>query len=37
MLLGKNLLWVVQQHGHGVEGMLRMYAAWIERATDSDI
>ena len=36
-MLGKNLLWVAKQHGHSVEVMLRMYAAWIEGATDSDI
>jgi hypothetical protein len=35
--LGKNLLWVAKQHGHSVEVMLRMYAAWLEGATDSDI
>ena len=37
LMLGKNLLWVAKQHGHSVEVMLRMYAAWIEGATDSDI
>jgi hypothetical protein len=36
-MLGKNLLWVARQHGHSVEVMLRMYAAWIEGATDADI
>jgi hypothetical protein len=36
-MLGKNLLWVAKQHGHSVEVMLRMYAAWLEGATDSDI
>ncbi len=30
LMLGKNLLWVAKQHGHSVEVMLRMYAAWIE-------
>ena len=33
----KNLLWVAKQHGHSVEVMLRMYAAWLDGATDSDI
>jgi hypothetical protein len=33
----KNLLWVAKQHGHSVEVMLRMYAAWLEGATDADI
>src|ERR1700675_4298061 len=36
-MLGKNLLWVAKQHGHSVEGMLRMYAAWLDGATESDI
>src|ERR1700682_4112864 len=36
-MLGKNLLWVAQQHGHSVEVMLRMYAAWLEGATAADI
>jgi hypothetical protein len=31
------LLWVAKQHGHSVEVMLRMYAAWLEGATESDI
>jgi hypothetical protein len=35
-MLGKNLLWVAKQHGHSVEVMLRMYAAWLEGATESD-
>ena len=37
LMLGENLLWVAKQHGHSVEVMLRMYAAWLEGATDSDI
>src|ERR1700692_2236279 len=37
LMLGKNLLWVAKQHGHSGEVMLRMYAAWLEGATDSDI
>jgi flavorubredoxin len=37
LMLGKNLLWVAKQHRHSVEVMLRMYAAWIEGATDADI
>jgi hypothetical protein len=36
-MLGKNLLWVAKQHGHSVEVMLRMYAAWLGGATESDI
>jgi integrase len=37
LMLGKNLLWVAKQHGHSAEVMLRMYAAWLEGATESDI
>ena len=37
LMLAKNLLWVAKQHGHSVEVMLRMYAAWIEGATEADI
>ena len=32
-----NLLWVAKQHGHSVEVMLRMYAAWLDGATAADI
>jgi hypothetical protein len=32
-----NLLWVAKQHGHSVEVMLRMYAAWLEGATAAEI
>lgn len=37
LMLGKNLLWVAKQHGHSVEVMLRMYAACLDGATESDI
>ena len=37
LILGKNLLWATKQHGHSVEVMLRMYAAWLDGATESDI
>ena len=37
LMLGKNLLWVAKQHGHSVEVMLRMYASWLDGATDCDI
>jgi hypothetical protein len=36
-MLGRNLLWVAKQHGHSVEVMLRMYAAWLDGATAADI
>jgi hypothetical protein len=37
LMMGKNLLWVARQHGHSVEVMLRMCAAWLEGATEADI
>jgi integrase len=37
LMAGKNLLWVAKQHGHSVEIMLRMYADWIDGATEADI
>lgn len=37
LMIGKNLLWVVKQHGHSVTSMLTMYAAWTEGAKESDI
>jgi len=36
-MIGKNLLWVSKQHGHSVQTMLDVYAAWIEGAKESDI
>ena len=35
--LRKNLLWVAKQHGHSIEVMLRMYAAWLDGTTEADI
>lgn len=37
LMIGKNLLWVSKQHGHSVQTMLDVYAAWIEGAKESDI
>lgn len=37
LMIGRNLLWTAQQHGHSVELMLKMYAAWIEGASDEDV
>jgi hypothetical protein len=34
---GKNPLWVAKRHGHRISTMLRVYAAWAERAVESDI
>src|SRR5690242_8261130 len=36
-MLGKNLLWVAKQHGHSVQTMLDVYAAWIEGSKESDL
>jgi hypothetical protein len=36
-MTGRNLLWVAKQHGHSVQVMLTMYAAWLEGATETDI
>jgi integrase len=37
LMLGKNLLWVAKQHGHSVQTMLDVYAAWIEGSKESDL
>ena len=37
LMIGKNPLWVAKQHGHGVQTMLEVYAAWIEGAKAEDI
>jgi hypothetical protein len=36
-MAGKNPLLVAKQHGHGVNTMLEVYAAWIEGAKESDV
>jgi len=36
-MIGKNILWTAKQHGHGVQIMLNIYAAWLEGATPADI
>jgi hypothetical protein len=36
-MLGKNLLWVAKQHGHSVQTMLDVYAAWIEGSQEADL
>jgi hypothetical protein len=36
-MIGKNPLFVSRQHGHSVTTMWRTYAAWMERALESDI
>ncbi len=37
LMAGKNPLLVAKQHGHGVNTMLEVYAAWIEGARESDV
>ena len=37
LMIGKNPLWVAKQHGHSVQTMLTIYAAWTEGAQDKDI
>ena len=37
LMVGKNPLWVAKQHGHSVQTMLEVYAAWAEGAKESDI
>jgi len=37
-MFGKSLLWTAEQHGHGVQLMLRMlYAKWLTGATPRDL
>ena len=36
-MIGKNPLWVAKQHGHSVQTMLEVYAAWTEGATEEDV
>ncbi len=37
LMIGKNPLWVAKQHGHSVQTMLEVYAAWTEGATEEDV
>lgn len=37
LALGKNLLWVAEQHGHSAAVMLKSYAKWMSGATEADI
>jgi integrase len=37
LMIGKNPLWVAKQHGHSIETMLRVYAAWADGAVEADI
>jgi integrase len=37
LMIGKNPLWVAKQHGHSVQTMLDVYAAWTDGSKESDI
>lgn len=37
LMMGKNLLWVAEQHGHSAAVMLKTYAKWMRGATEEDI
>ena len=37
LMIGKNPLWLAKQHGHSVQTMLEVYAAWTEGAKEADI
>jgi integrase len=37
LMIGKNPLWVAKQHGHSVQTMLDVYAAWTEGTKECDI
>jgi hypothetical protein len=36
-MIGKNLLWVAEQHGHSAAVMLKVYAKWMKGATEKDV
>ena len=37
LMIGKNLLWVAEQHGHSPAVMFKAYAKWLEGASKKDI
>jgi integrase len=37
LIIGKNLLWVAEQHGHSVSTMVETYGAWIEGSQAEDL
>lgn len=37
LMMGKNLLWVAEQHGHSAAVMLKTYAKWMRGATEADV
>jgi integrase len=36
LMIGRNPLWVAQQHGHSLLTMLRVYAAWTADSLETD-
>ena len=37
LMIGKNLLWVAEQHGHSAAVMLKAYAKWMKGSTPEDV
>jgi len=37
LMIGKNLLWVAEMHGHSPAVMLKTYAKWLKESTEQDI
>lgn len=37
LMIGKNLLWVAQQHGHSAAVMLKVYARWMTGTTPEGV
>ncbi len=36
-MIGNNLPWVAQNHGHTAAVMLKAYAKWLTRSTEKDV
>lgn len=37
LMIGKNLMWVAQQHGHSAAVMLKTYAKWLSGSSEADV
>ncbi len=37
LMMGKNFLWIANQHGHSPGVMLKIYAKWMRGSTEKDI
>lgn len=37
LMIGKNLLWCSQNHGHSAQAMLTIYGRWINGSTEADV